>query len=127
MAERTSDNKQPRKNHERQYIRTNDGTVYINEKTVKKLFTPKKKLEFSKIILLAVMLTYFIGLAFAIYAVNKILMDYPEWAIQALIALFGYIGTPISVSIGFYSWKAKNENTKKIEHKNNSESEEEIL
>jgi hypothetical protein len=84
----------------------------------------KKKMEFSKLILSTVMLTYFIGLFFAIYAVNKILMDYPEYAIQALIALFGYIGTPISVSIGFYSWKAKNENTMKIEcsgKQNNSE------
>ena len=74
----------------------------------------KNKFEFSKVILLGVMLTYFIGLFFALYAVNKILLDYPEWAIQALIALFGYIGAPISVSIGFYSWKAKNENTMKI-------------
>lgn len=75
----------------------------------------KKWFEFSKIILSAITLTYFIGLFYAIHAVDKILMDYPEYAIQALIALFGYIGTPISVSIGFYSWKAKNENTRKIE------------
>jgi len=74
-----------------------------------------KRFEFSKIIMSAVMLTYFVGLGFAVYAVNKILMEYPEWAIQALIALFGYIGAPTGIAIGFYSWKAKNENTAKIE------------
>ena len=70
------------------------------------------------------MLTYFIGLAFAIYAVNKILMEYPDWAIQALIALFGYIGAPISIAIGFYSWKARGENLIKIQN-NTTETEEE--
>ena len=74
----------------------------------------RNKKEFSKVVLSLVMATYFIGLFFAIYAVNKILMDYPDSAIQALIALFGYIGAPISVSIAFYSWKAKHENTMKI-------------
>ena len=65
------------------------------------------------------MVTYFIGLFFAMYAVNKILMDYPDWAIQALISLFGYIGAPISISIGFYSWKARAENIMKIKCTNN--------
>ena len=91
-----------------------NGTVCDVEYVTRAAKKTKKKLEFSKIVLLAVMLTYFIGLFFAIYAVNKILMDYPEWAIQALISLFGYIGAPISIAIGFYSWKAKNENTMKI-------------
>ena len=82
----------------------------------KKLLERKqKRVEFSKIILGAVMVTYFIGLFFAIYAVNKILMEYPDSAVQALISLFGYIGAPISIAIGFYSWKAKHENTIKIQ------------
>lgn len=83
----------------------------------------KKMLEFSKIILGFVMLTYFIGLGFGIYAVNKILLDFPDYAIQALIALFGYVGTPTGVTIGFYSWKAKAENTLKIRKENPTETE----
>ena len=97
------------------------GIVRLNGKVCNgeySLEKKKEKMQFSKIVLSAVMLTYFAGLIFAIYAVNKILMDYPEWAIQALISLFGYIGAPISISIGFYSWKAKNENMKKIGQSN---------
>lgn len=74
-----------------------------------------RKPEFSKGLMKAVMTTYFVGLGFGIYAVNKILTDYPEWAIQALISMFGYIAAPVGVAIGFYSWKAKNENVPKIE------------
>ena len=95
-------------------IRIN-GVVCDVEYAAKVRKKPKKKLETSKVIVFAVMLTYFIGLIYAMRAVDIILLDYPEWAIQALIALFGYIGAPISVSIAFYSWKAKNENMKKIE------------
>ena len=91
-----------------------NGVICDVEYVAKVRKKPKKKFETSKIIVLAVMLTYFVGLFYAIHAVDKILMDYPELAIQALIALFGYIGAPISISIGFYSWKAKNENTMKI-------------
>ena len=75
-----------------------------------------KKPEFSKIILSAVMTTYFITLFVSIYAVIKILADYPEFAVQALTALFGYVGTPTAVAIGFYAWKAKNENIIKIKN-----------
>lgn len=74
----------------------------------------KHKVEFVKIIVFFILLTYFVGLGFGIYAVKKILLDYPEWAIQALIALFGYIGTPTAAAIGFYCWKAKAENIIKI-------------
>jgi hypothetical protein len=77
-----------------------------------------KKLETSKLMLFLVMVTYFIGVFYGLYAVNRILLDYPEWAIQALIAIFSYIGVPISVAIGFYSWKAKNENALKIPNVN---------
>jgi len=104
-----------------------DNYIYIEKEKYEKFFSDyrgskaayrklknRKKREFSKVILSLVMATYFIGLAFAIYSVQTILMLYPDQAIQALIALFGYIGTPISVSIAFYSWKAKNENIMKI-------------
>jgi hypothetical protein len=46
-----------------------------------------KKLETSKLMLFLVMITYFIGVFYGLYAVNRILLDYPEWAIQALIAI----------------------------------------
>jgi hypothetical protein len=93
-----------------------DGVECTVEYDVKVKKKKPKTMETSKLMLFAVMVTYFIGLAFAIYSVNKILMDYPEWAIQALIALFGYIGAPVGIAIGFYSWKSKNENVIKIEN-----------
>lgn len=87
-----------------------------------------KKLEFSKIILMAIGLSYFAGLIFGIYAVNKILMEQAQYAIQALISMFGYVGAPVGVAIGFYSWKAKNDNSIKMPlliARNNEEKEEE--
>ena len=92
-----------------------NGVVCDVEYAAKVRKKPKKKLETSKIVLFAVMLTYFIGLFYGIRVVDIILLTYPEWAIQALLGLLSYIGAPISVSIAFYSWKAKNENMKKIE------------
>lgn len=59
------------------------------------------------------MLTYFVGFFLGIYAVLAILQMYPDYAIQALIALFSYIGAPTATTIGFYAWKAKNENMSK--------------
>ena len=75
---------------------------------------PKKKPETSKIIIFTIMLSYYIVLVFGIFAVYRILGDAPEFAIQALIAIFGYVGTPTGVAIGFYAWKARAENVAKI-------------
>lgn len=73
----------------------------------------KKKSEYTKRIVAAVMATYFIGLAVGVYVVLRILLDYPDYAVQALVAMFSYIGVPVATAIGFYCWKAKNENIKK--------------
>lgn len=73
----------------------------------------KKKSEFTKRIVAAVMVTYFIGLAIGVYVVLRILLDYPDYAVQALVAMFSYIGVPVASAIGFYCWKAKNENINK--------------
>ena len=73
----------------------------------------KKKFEFTKTIVALVMTTYFIGLGIGIYVVLRILTDYPDFAVQALIAMFSYIGIPVASTIGFYCWKAKNENINK--------------
>jgi len=73
----------------------------------------KKKFEFTKTIVALVMTTYFIGLGIGIYVVLRILTDYPDFAVQALIAMFSYIGVPVASAIGFYCWKAKNENMNK--------------
>jgi hypothetical protein len=58
------------------------------------------------------------------FCVDKIITTYPDSAIQALIALLSYIGAPAAVSIGFYSWKAKNENSLKIQKSSNMENNE---
>lgn len=73
----------------------------------------KKKSEFTKQIVAAVMITYFIGLVVGVFVVLRILLDYPEYAVQALVAMFSYIGIPVASTIGFYCWKAKNENINK--------------
>jgi hypothetical protein len=67
------------------------------------------------------MSTYFVGFFYGLYVVNRILLEYPEYAIQALIALFSYVGIPVGVGIGFYSWKAKCENVLKYRKANPKE------
>ena len=67
-----------------------------------------RKFEFSKIILCLVMATYFVGLVFGMFIVFKVRTD------TALCGLFSYIGAPVAVAIGFYSYKAKAENVEKI-------------
>lgn len=73
----------------------------------------KQKTEFSKIIIMLVMLTYFVGL---IVGVKIVLLDPSQ-----LSALLAYIGGPTATAIAFYCWKAKAENLIKIK-KNDSES-----
>lgn len=69
-----------------------------------------KYLSTSKLLLLFVMLSYFVGLYVGISFIDKTITNTPEYTVEALIALFTYIGAPVAVTIGFYSWKAKNEN-----------------
>ena len=75
----------------------------------------KKKFEFSKLILALVILSYFIGLAFGMLIIWKVLTGGNVMYIStALCGLFSYIGAPVAVAIGFYSNKAKAENVEKI-------------
>ena len=72
-----------------------------------------KHFEFSKAVVSSVMATYFIGMIVGIYAVLAILRTYPEYSIEALVSMFTYIAAPTATAIGFYAWKAKNENIHK--------------
>lgn len=72
-----------------------------------------RKLEFSKIVLALVLLTYFVGV---VIGVKISLID-----ISQLGVLLAYIGTPTAAAIGFYCWKAKAENIVKIKKENPEE------
>lgn len=63
----------------------------------------------SKIFIGLVMVTYYIGAALGAY----IVMVNPD----KLDAYLAYIGTTSTAALGFYIWKAKAENVKKIENK----------
>ena len=82
---------------------------------------PPKTRTFSHWLMTAVAVTYFIGLALSCYVVIHILVMWPEYAVQAFLGLLSYIGAPVAVAIGFYNWKAKNENLAKIKNANSSE------
>ena len=71
------------------------------------------KIEFSKLVLSAVLLTYFAGFGLGFWAVT---ID-----ISQLGVFLAYVGTPTAVVIGFYSWKAKAENVVKIKKANPAE------
>lgn len=73
----------------------------------------RRKLEFSKIVLVLVLLTYFVGV---FIGVKISLID-----ISQLGVLLAYIGTPTAAAIGFYCWKAKAENLVKIKKDNPEE------
>lgn len=73
------------------------------------------KIEFSKLFLSAVLLTYFAGFGLGVWAVT---ID-----ISQLGVFLVYVGTPTTVAIGFYSWKAKAENVVKIKKANPAETE----
>lgn len=79
------------------------------EKTLK----TRRKLEFSKIVLALILLTYFVGV---FIGVKVSLID-----ISQLGVLLAYIGTPTAAAIGFYCWKAKAENIVKIKRDNPEE------
>ena len=73
----------------------------------------RRKLEFSKIVLGLVLLTYFVGV---FIGVKVSLID-----ISQLGVLLAYRGTPTAAAIGFYCWKAKAENIVKIKKDNPEE------
>ena len=64
------------------------------------------KIEFSKLFLSAVLLTYFAGFGLGFWVVT---IDPSQ------------LGVPTAVAIGFYSWKAKAENVVKIKKANPAE------
>lgn len=67
---------------------------------------PKKKKEFSKVILSLVMFAFFAA---------AILGGVIVWRDTGQLAPFlSFIGVPTATAIGFYAWKAKNENVEKI-------------
>ena len=74
-----------------------------------------RKLEFSKLILSGVLLTYFAGFGVGLWAV---VID-----ISQLGVFLAYVGTPTATAIGFYSWKAKAENVVKIKQAHPEETE----
>ena len=72
-----------------------------------------KKIEFSKIIMASMIVSYFIGLFFGIHIIEKLINQ--GWdGTSALATLFSYIGAPTAIAVGFYSTKAKAENLAKI-------------
>lgn len=87
---------------------------FFQKKRTRKKQKPKQKIEFSKLIMVGVMLTYFIALIFIMAVIWK-LIGINSTSIGTVISAFcTFVGAPISVAIGFYSWKAKNENTVKL-------------
>ena len=64
------------------------------------------KHEYSKIILAAVTILYLITAVTG----NVIAVIYPDTA----GSLYAFVGAPTATAIGFYSWKAKNENVVKL-------------
>lgn len=75
----------------------------------------RRKFEFSKLVLSAVLFTYFVGFGVAIWAV---VID-----ISQLGVFLAYVGTPTATVIGFYSWKARAENVVKIKQAHPKETE----
>ena len=72
-----------------------------------------RKFEFSKLVLSAVLLTYFAGFGLGFWVVT---IDPSQLGV-----LLAYVATPTAVAIGFYSWKAKAENVVKIKKANPAE------
>ena len=65
----------------------------------------RKVREFTKVVVAAVLATYFVGLVVGTIVVIS--------APDQLYAYLAYIGTPTAATVGFYCWKAKNENIAK--------------
>ena len=69
----------------------------------------RRKTECSKLVLWAVLCTYFAGFGVGVWAV---VLD-----VSQLGVFLAYVGTPTATVIGFYSWKAKAENIIKLSKK----------
>lgn len=74
----------------------------LEESGIKKLPKP----NFTKVVLVAVLFTYFVGLHIGI---RVTLIDYSQFGVLAT-----YIATPTTTVITLYCWKAKAENIIKI-------------
>jgi Na+/H+ antiporter NhaD/arsenite permease-like protein len=74
-----------------------------------------KPVEFSKLILLLVMLAYFIVVG---VGVRLSFIDYMQYSTLAML-----VGAPTAVALGFYAWKAKSENVLKYKKENKKETE----
>lgn len=77
----------------------------------------RKQFEFSKALLLGVMVTYFVGVVVGVWAVMAV-------SVEQLGVLLTYIGSPVVVAIGFYSWKSKAENMIKLKKEHPDETSE---
>ena len=75
----------------------------------------RRKIEFSKLVLSAVLLTYFAGF---VIGVRVVILDPSQLGV-----FLAYVGPPAATAIGFYSWKAKAENVVKIKKANPEETE----
>ena len=73
----------------------------------------RRKTECSKLVLWAVLCTYFAGFGVGVWAV---VLDASQLGV-----FLAYVGTPTATVIGFYSWKAKAENVVKIKKANPEE------
>lgn len=73
----------------------------------------KKTVEFSKVVLLVVMILYFVVVSVGI-ALSFI--DYTQYSTLAML-----VGAPTATAIGFYAWKAKAENVIKIKQQHPEE------
>lgn len=73
----------------------------------------KKRFEFSKLVLLAVMILYVIAVGVGI---RLSLIDYTQYSTLAML-----VGAPTATAIGFYAWKAKAENVIKIKQEHPEE------
>lgn len=66
----------------------------------------KKSVEYSKLLVSLITITYFIGLVIGGYAVIK--------STEELSTYLAYIGGVVAITIPFYVWKAKSENVIKL-------------
>lgn len=73
----------------------------------------KKHFEFSKALLLAVMILYFVAVGIG---VKLSFVDYTNYSTLAML-----VGAPTATTIGFYAWKAKAENVIKLKKENPEE------
>lgn len=95
------------------FLISNSGNKKQKRQSGTQTLKVRRKLEFSKIVLVLILLTYFVGV---FVGVKVSLID-----ISQLGVLLAYIGTPTAAAIGFYCWKAKAENIVKIKKDNPEE------